>query len=354
MKKCNFVWLLVVAAALSVFFVYWSSRSPIAETVLRIDFTAKTCPIGGTQYFQTFSGTQLAATAIDQDGNFYVIGFKRDKAARASWNVVKADATGRIVGVFPLRRKNGRLIRSESNYLSVSPSGKYWWTVRKPFEDRGNPHGIVLQDYILTVYNSTGEPLQEWTHPAGVDLLQAVGEDEVYLAGSSQVWDYKIGEETAARRISTKLFVGQHMAPDGRFWRLEHPPNTTEPRQYTASVVEWGKAPQVFCKFKMQGTLSPFWHDPQVGLFFFQYLRRKDHSTYPDMGKIIYRVTADGTVHKLFVTSNTISNKPGQSLWTGQPIKADENFVWLEIGYYKGHNKGHNPTEYQIVKVPYQ
>ncbi len=111
-----------------------------------------------------------------------------------------------------------------------------------------------------------------------MDLLQAVGEDEVYLLGSSQVWHYKIGEDAAVRKISTKLFGG-HMTPDGKFWLLEYASERAEPRQHTASVMEWGKAPQVVYRFKMQGHSSIFWHDPKIGLFLFNYLREKDGST---------------------------------------------------------------------------
>lgn len=347
-KRKSLIWLLTAVLA-CVAIVGWRRSITTAETVFRLNFTSKDFPVDETQFYHGLFKTQLAPVAIDESGNFHVIAFKRDEGAHGVWKVIKGDAKGKIVGVFPLRRKDGRPILG-CDHFSVSPSGKHWWTVRKPFEDRHKLNKSLWQNWIVTFYDNTGKPLQEWEHPSdvGEGLLQAADENTAYLAdeGSisrNEVWVYKADQN----RASVKRFLGQPLRSNGQFWSLIHNLPPKKPLHYTASVTQLNKKLQKVYIFHTSEPVTIFWHDMKAGLFVFNYSKGGDATVF-DQAKTVYRVDAKGVVHKLFATSEVIKTRPNQRFVTGQPLKADAKFVWLEVQYFKNNN----PTEYQIVKVP--
>lgn len=350
----------------------WIRSSTTAEPILRLVIGAKTYPVDSVvQQGLPLRAYSHASVAVSRKDQFYLVTGKRD-VATGQWepnpsrlrplSVLITEKEG--LRVVPLRGTGGLAVRHTCDFLTVSPSGKRWWTGRRRHETVSDLTKGVGSETVLTAYDEAGALLQEWALPSPVDelsFIQAVGEEQAYVVDPEQkkVWVYKLGSpqpQGLDYPASWTPAIGASLVTDeGRFLKL-HPARSGAVQIREA---ELGKPSRVLTTFQWhQKGFSPslFWQDAKAGVFVFEHLREYDPTSTPpqrnrgDWAKAIYRIAADGQVHKLFETPDVISSKPAEQARTGQMLKADEHFVWFEVEYFKGNT----PTEYQIVKVPYQ
>lgn len=330
------------------------SAAPIAQPVLRLVFGSRDCPVdglGGVDF--PSKGYNRASFATGQDGRFYVLTSKQNSTEKEPVvHVLTSDANGTVKRIVPLRRQDGRLMRYLCYFLSVSPTGRHWWTARRPHESEADLKEGNHPKAILAVHDESGKSLQEWVMNqavADIILVRSVGENKVYTVdGGGQILVYEVGQKpkevslpylyTTPNALVTQdgQFVGLQAISDGQVKALVAKPNQSS---FVFTTFQW---------FPKGSLPSLFWYEPQVGLFVYQYLENEDGNLRKDKAKAVYRVASDGTVHKLFETPNVLQSKPGQTVRVGQLLKADAYFAWMEVEYWKDKRM----TEYQIVKVP--
>lgn len=332
---------------------YFRAATPQPQPVLRLVFGSKNCPVDGLGGIDFPSkGFNRASFATGQDGKFYVLTSKQNTTEKEPIiHILTAGAGNNIKRAVPLRRQDGRSMRYLCYFLSVSPMGRRWWTARRPHESEADLKEGSTPKAILSIHDESGKALQEWVLTEAIDdiqLVQAVGEDQVYVADTAHhVWVYKAGRKLP-QEFAQSINPGQMVTPNGQIWdAYPRTDGTTE-----VSVMALGSSPRSFTTFRRSPKEffpSLFWHEPKVGLFVFEYLKA-EAGIRDDRAKAVYRITADGVVHKLFETPDVLKAKAGEQVRTGQLLKADANFVWMEVEYFKGSK----PTEYQIVKIPYR
>lgn len=334
---------------------YFRAVAPIAQPIMRLVFGSRDCPVdglGGVDF--PSKGFNRASLAAGQDGKFYVLTNNQNpKEKEPVIHVLTADTGRNVKRAVPLRRQDGRLMRYLCYFLSVSPTGRRWWTARRPHESEADLREGNHPKAILTVHDESGKGLQEWVMTQAIDdviLVQAVGENKVYtIDGENQILVYEVGQQQP-QKLSLPLIYTTAAAfatYEGNFVGLQGNNNG----QVKALVTGSSLPSRVFTTFQWlpKGAFpSLFWYDPQEGLFIYEYLSGKDNNIRLDRAKSVYRITLDGQVHKLFETPNVLQAKPGQQVRAGQLLKADAHFVWMEATYLKDGKV----TEYQIVKVP--
>ena len=332
---------------------YLRSANPTAQPVLRLVFGARDCPVdglGGVDF--PSKNYNRASFAAEQDGKFFVLTSKQNSTEKEPViHVLTSDANSAVKQIVPLRRQDGLLTRYLCYFLSVSPTGRHWWTARRPRESEADLKEGSHPKAILAVHDESGKSLQEWVMNQTIEdiiLVRAVGENEVYTIDSGgQILVYEVGQKpkevllpnlyTTPNALFTQdgQFIGLKVSSNGQIEALLAKPNHSS----VFTTFQWFPA----------GSLpSLFWYDPQLGLFIDQYLKNENGNLRKDGAKAVYRVAPDGTVHKLFETPDVLPDKSGQTVRAGQLLKADAHFVWMEATYWKDDKM----TEYQIVKVP--
>lgn len=370
-KHTKQIALLVLAIGLG----YWmlgSARTSLrAEPVFQIDFAQKNSPVYGLSRNPIPNRGYLhASIATDTASHFYSLALKRDAEQEKRMahprhaniiSVLALDVKGNAEQAVPLKREDGRYVRYLCEFFSVSPSGKRWWTARRPYESPSdlqqgsNPKGVV------TAYSNDGKVLQEWTLPTSIGsvmLVGAVGEAQVCVVGQESVgqkgklWVYRIGQ-TLPQELPypsnwLPMISASLITSEGEFWCLV--PDMSGVVE--ARVAQLTQSARVFTTFKWHRKGSSpglFWQDAQAGLFVFENLKdEKGKIRLREGAKAVYRVAPDGTVHKLFETPDVLQTRRGEEVRAGQLLKADANFVWMEATYLKDGKV----SEYQIVKVP--
>jgi len=347
------VLLLVLVCSLAAygFVVYLTKTVTTVETIVHWDLKSPSSPVDNLHAKeQVAAGPQLASVATDAQGNFYVIGHKKKVL-----QVVVVDADGKVIKTFPLRRKDGRPIPYAAPYFSVSESGSYLWTLRRPVEDMIGRYKWRIPYWILSVYDAAGTPLQEWKQTNGRMLLQAVGQNGAYVAEEEdQTSLYRVGHDKP-ERFDKQLGPGDFMDRKGQIWRIYYktPQRKGGPsgmREYEASVQEIGKAARIAYSFQMpvkDGFKPVFWHQDDAGVYFWRY-PIGDNGYGIFNVEIAYRVGSNG-IEELFDTSNLLVHKGDLSVQPRKMLKADkEGFVWMEVGYFETKSR---LREYQIIKV---
>lgn len=363
------LWILTLAVGLCGFIAHHKASALIAEPTVRLVFGSQDCPVSSLlKAPRPGKGRLDTILAFDQTNGFYFVTNQRDAAyEKQVAHPPHADIINvlsvrdNVKKVVPLKRKDGRFVRYLSDFLSVSPSGKRWWTARRPYESPSDLQEGSNPMAILTAYDESGTASQEWTLPQTINeirLLQAVGEDRVYVviddigdgAERQQVWVYRIGNTQPQQKVPCPLFEassGAFITSEGRLWSLQSGVNGS------IQVLQWSldSSPQVSVALRQNSKnriSSLFWHDPSQGVFTLGH-SQEDRTLKPRGTKTIYNLKQDGALHKLFETPDVLPRKPGEEARVGQLLKANAAFVWMEVEYLKDKRV----TEYQIVKVPY-
>lgn len=356
------LWLLVAAGlcGLGVYrSVYRKAIAKTAQSVVSLVFGSKDCPASGLlRAPRPGKGRLDTVLAFDQADGFYFVTSKRDIAYEkqvahpphaAVINVLSV--RGNVQRLVPLQRKDGRLVRYLCDFLSVSPSGKRWWTARRPYESPSDLREGPSPKAVLTAYDESGKALQEWTLPQTVNevrLLQAVRENQAYVvidyvgvgAKRQQSWAYQIGAEQPQQKVSCPEFQawsGAFVTSSGQLWSLRSTPSGS------IEVVTWklSQLSHVFAtiqKETIQFFPTLFWHAPNQGVFIYRHVP-SENASERKAAKAVYRVGAGGTIHKLFETPDVLPSKPGQQVRAGQLLKADENFIWMEMNTSRATNR---------------
>jgi hypothetical protein len=337
-------------------------------------------------------GHMHSAFAFDQLGNTYLLASKQSATNKSSGkvsptssvstsseiirfmpakhnivHVLVVDAQGQIRRVIPLRRMDGRPIRNLAQFLAVSPSGQRLWTLRQSQESAEDWQPLIRGEkrtILLNAYDSNGKPIGEWKVPTAWTIIDA------YALAADEERAYVVLETLEEQMLVYKPRVEQpeyrpypgswqpgtsFITTNGQFWHLL-PSNSGNVQAFVTHL----KKPSVlFTTFQWQPqgfTPFLFWADDEIGLFVFKHLYEHAPTSTPprrirsDGAKAVYHVAPDGTVQKLFETPDILQQRFGYQVRTGQPLKADANYIWLEAEYLKNGKV----TEYQIVKVKYR
>lgn len=390
-RKQLFAWLLAVMLLGGIVVLHRRSSIVTAEPVFRLIYGAGSNPIDGvSQVPIPNKGYLHAAVATDRSGNFYLLTSKQDVISkipgvppsvppervsqymRSQQNIIHVlviSSSGSVQRAVPLRRLDGRFVRGYSEFLAVSDSGQRWWTLRnahESLEDWKDRDEVEKRTVLLNAYDGNGKALGEWSIPAGLAyeafVLSAQG-NQAYVSleameEKKQFLVYKPGQERPQQRPWPGSWIpaiaGSFITADGQFWHLSSHTNGN----VESYVTQLSGSSRLFTTFRWRHkgfysslSLSLFWADIKIGLFVFERLKdEKGNIRLIDGAKAVYRITPDGQVRKLFETPDILPARSGEQVRAGQLLKADANFVWMEVEYLKGGKV----TEYQIVKVPYQ
>jgi hypothetical protein len=391
-RKWLFAGAFLVILLLCANFVSLWLYSIVAKPVFRLVSDVKGNPVDRiSQTPIPNKGYLHAAVAVDKLGNFYLLSSKRNEfapipgvpssvepereqeyvvAQQRIIYVLVVNAEGQIQQAVPLRRLDGRLVRGGCDFLVVNKSGERWWTLRQAhesLEDWKDRDEVEQRTVLLNTYDNQGKCLGEWKVPMGLAgetfAMAAIG-TEVYIAPENleqekQLLTYSVGSTQSEQRPWPGSWIpmisGSFITSDGQFWHLL-PSNSGNVQAFVTHL----KKPSVlFTTFQWQPqgfTPFLFWADDEIGLFVFKHLYEHAPTSTPprrirsDGAKAVYHVAPDGTVQKLFETPDILQQRFGYQVRTGQPLKADANYIWLEAEYLKNGKV----TEYQIVKVKYR
>ena len=356
-------------------FAYSVVKSAIstAQPVLQLVFGSRNCPVDGLGGVNFVSkGYNRASVAVDRPNTqFYVFTTKQNPVDKEPVTHILTIDSSNIRQTVPLRRYDGRLMRSLLYFLSVNSTGHHWWTAQTPYESvvDSKEHHTTAQTFhesavdskgystnaILSVHDESGKSLQEWAMTqsiADVLLVQAVGENGAYvITGDHRLWSYTIGQKQPQELSLPQIYTtaAAFATPQGQFVGFQ----ADSDGQVKAFVTNLDDSSHLITTFQWlpKGSFpSLFWYEPQSGLFVYDYLKDENDNVRQDRAKAVYRITPNGTVRKLFETPDVLQTKAGQQVRAGQLLKADEKFVWMEVTYLKDGKT----TEYQIVKVPIQ
>lgn len=384
-RKNVFQWLIFSLIMYIGFSIYQFSAASKATPVLQVIYGTGKNSVGIiSQLGIPNKGYLHAAVSTDVSGNFYIITKKQNiklnvlnvpasialkdvagyrETQKEVVHVLVANANGGIDHVIPLKRLDGRLARGHCEFLAVSASGKRWWTLRQAGEspEDWKDYSVVgKRTVLLNAYDNHGKPLAEWKVPlplASETFALAATDTEAYvvpeiLEQEKQLLVYHLGRQQPQKRPWPGSWVpaiaGSLITANEQFWHLEpHPDGSVE-----SYITTMGKPSRLFNTFQWHRKGSYpflFWADEKEGFFVFENLKdNKGNIRFSDGAKAVYRIAPNGTVHKLFETPDVLQAKPAEQVRAGQLLKADENFVWMEVSYLKNDKA----TEYQIVKVP--